>query len=624
MNIGSSNVLSMLPAGESVDTIQPLLPENSAGSLEFSEQLVAKIQQLQGEGKAAEGNPALLGERFNADSQLHKIAGLISSDQTLNQSLRFLGKDLPPETSLEKEIDLENTLETLANVLNTLDDSLQETGDVFSQIEESIDTVKSIKQQQSEKGEVIIQLDSIMNELEALKSSASISELSDEIQQSNGGNTLELEHQNIKQLDVMESVEQVQSLLSTLKQSISSAPVSEAIYTGEEQAYRVSSELSKNIEQLSAGIKSIEKTFSQKYRASIDEPLATQTLNDQPITPSIEQLRSFGSDLVGDHLKDKAEFVNNISVKKTDKSNVKQSQTMPFLEGSTDEVDIENTMASILSTLTIPNKIDTEAGALVYQDTKPLPNQQTLSIKQLIEQQNLGAVVKANVDGGDDSLQIVPTDNKAGQHNIDSLFMNKQTQSNQPNTLDGKEPELTAERILPKFATDIANLSRAVIPENKVDIPTMTKHFAHPEWNKEMGEKVIWMHKQAVPSAELRLNPGHLGPITIKIDTTQDQVTVAFTAQHAVVKEAIDAALPKLREMFSAQQLNLAEVSVSQEDAGQKQHKGFSQMGSGAGKDEKQQNEIIENELTEKTMDIAEEIEAGRAIASSGVLSIFA
>jgi len=66
----------------------------------------------------------------------------------------------------------------------------------------------------------------------------------------------------------------------------------------------------------------------------------------------------------------------------------------------------------------------------------------------------------------------------------------------------------------------------------------------------------------------LRLNPGYLDPVTIKIDVTQDQASVAFTAQHAAVKEAIDAALPKLREMFSTQQLNLAEVSVSQEDAG--------------------------------------------------------
>ena len=153
----------------------------------------------------------------------------------------------------------------------------------------------------------------------------------------------------------------------------------------------------------------------------------------------------------------------------------------------------------------------------------------------------------------------------------------------------------------------------------------MTKHFAHPEWNKEVGERVIWMHKQAIPSAELRLNPQHLGPVTVKVDVTQEQVSVAFTAQHAAVKEALEAAVPKLREMLSSQQLNLLDVNVTQDDSRQRQSQGFNQMGSGSG--ERERNESADEELNEsaeKTLNIADEIEAGRAIASNGVLSLFA
>ena len=153
----------------------------------------------------------------------------------------------------------------------------------------------------------------------------------------------------------------------------------------------------------------------------------------------------------------------------------------------------------------------------------------------------------------------------------------------------------------------------------------MTKHFAHPEWNKEMAERVIWMHKQQIPSAELRLNPRHLGPVTIRVDVTQDQATVAFTAQHAAVKEAIEAALPKLREMFSAQQLNLAEVNVSQDDTGQRQARSFAQMGSNSDKNgQKEMDEMANNEQAEKAKEMTDEIEAGRAIVSNGILSIFA
>jgi flagellar hook-length control protein FliK len=250
----------------------------------------------------------------------------------------------------------------------------------------------------------------------------------------------------------------------------------------------------------------------------------------------------------------------------------------------------------------------------VLQETK----QEGLSLKQTVAEKTIGIV--ANVDADDLSHQ----ENKFGKSRQDNPFISTKLNTNLENPVL-KDVELNSEKPLPKFATELAMLNRAVIAENKTEIPPMTKHFSHPEWNKEMGERVIWMHKQEIPSAELRLNPKHLGPVTIKIDVTQDQATVAFTAQHAVVKEAIEASLPKLREMFSAQQLNLVDVNVSQNDSGQRQAENSNQMGQGAGEDKnRDSNEISNAEQVDKQMEIADEIEAGRAIASNGILSIFA
>jgi flagellar hook-length control protein FliK len=191
--------------------------------------------------------------------------------------------------------------------------------------------------------------------------------------------------------------------------------------------------------------------------------------------------------------------------------------------------------------------------------------------------------------------------------------------------LDVKHPEISNEKAMPKFATDIAMLNRAVIAENKAELPPMNKHFAHPEWKNEFSERIIWMHKQVIPSAELRLNPAHLGPITIKVDVSQDQASVAFIAQHAAVKDAIEASIPKLKEMFTTQQLNLVDVNISQGDTGQRQSQAFAQMGDGQGENGQQDEEgMADGEQTENLMGIADEIEAGRAIASNGILSIFA
>jgi Flagellar hook-length control protein FliK. len=95
----------------------------------------------------------------------------------------------------------------------------------------------------------------------------------------------------------------------------------------------------------------------------------------------------------------------------------------------------------------------------------------------------------------------------------------------------------------------------------------MTKPLSHPEWNKDLGERIVWMNSRAIPSAEIRMNPPHLGPISVRVDVSDDQATVVFTAQHAAVRETLEASIPKLREMMSAQHLNLAEVNISQGSA---------------------------------------------------------
>ncbi|WP_157199155.1 flagellar hook-length control protein FliK [Methylomonas koyamae] len=155
--------------------------------------------------------------------------------------------------------------------------------------------------------------------------------------------------------------------------------------------------------------------------------------------------------------------------------------------------------------------------------------------------------------------------------------------------------------------------------------PQISRHLNHPEWNAELGEKLLWMHKQDIPSAEIRLNPEHMGPISIKIDVNQDQTSVSFTTQHAGVKEAIEAALPKLREMLSEQKLDLADVNVSQQHAEQKQGRESYQM---AGDQRRSGNQDPDSNDTAATnaaaANILDEIEAGRAIASNGLLSLFA
>ena len=138
---------------------------------------------------------------------------------------------------------------------------------------------------------------------------------------------------------------------------------------------------------------------------------------------------------------------------------------------------------------------------------------------------------------------------------------------------------LGIEKEAPGVAANMVQFHSPV--DNRTDSPAITKPLTHPDWSKDLGEQIVWMNTKALSAAEIRLNPAHLGPISVRIDVNQDQATVMFTAQHAGVKEAIEASIPKLREMLATQQLNLVNVTISQNstsDQGRSQSQAFSKM----------------------------------------------
>ena len=101
-------------------------------------------------------------------------------------------------------------------------------------------------------------------------------------------------------------------------------------------------------------------------------------------------------------------------------------------------------------------------------------------------------------------------------------------------------------------------------------------------WGEEVGSRVKWMVSSQVQSAELKMNPANLGPVEVKISVQNDQTTIHFSAQNGAVREALDAAMPRLREMLGDNGVNLADVDVSDQSFAQQQ-KAFEQDADAAG-----------------------------------------
>jgi|GEM_PF-1939183 len=116
------------------------------------------------------------------------------------------------------------------------------------------------------------------------------------------------------------------------------------------------------------------------------------------------------------------------------------------------------------------------------------------------------------------------------------------------NLLTGMQPAAMTSRLAPAAAVAL-------------DIP-----MGEPSWSKGLGERILWMVGQSVQAASIQINPRHLGPVDIQLNLQQDQASVTFSSPHAVVREVLEAAIPRLREMFNDSNLQLVNVDVGQRD----------------------------------------------------------
>jgi flagellar hook-length control protein FliK len=87
-------------------------------------------------------------------------------------------------------------------------------------------------------------------------------------------------------------------------------------------------------------------------------------------------------------------------------------------------------------------------------------------------------------------------------------------------------------------------------------------------WNDEVGQKVVYMLGSEDQTAELTLNPPDLGPMQIVLSVSNDQASVAFSSNHEEVRQALENALPRLREMMSESGIALGNATVNAGNGG--------------------------------------------------------
>jgi len=129
------------------------------------------------------------------------------------------------------------------------------------------------------------------------------------------------------------------------------------------------------------------------------------------------------------------------------------------------------------------------------------------------------------------------------------------------------------------FASELNNAQMAfgVKPEMRADSPqTLTQHAistpvtAH-NWADEVGQRLNWVANKDNGRAELILNPPHMGKIEVSINLNGDQASASFTAANQATRDAIQDAMPRLREVLADAGIQLGQANVSAGNSGQAQ-----------------------------------------------------
>ena len=146
----------------------------------------------------------------------------------------------------------------------------------------------------------------------------------------------------------------------------------------------------------------------------------------------------------------------------------------------------------------------------------------------------------------------------------------------------------TAETVTVANPQAIAAVSTAALQQlaetSAVQSNKLAPQVGSPDWSQALGQKVVWMAQGAQQTATLTLNPPDLGPMQVTLNVANNQATANFTAHQPEVRHALEAAMPRLREMLNDAGIQLGQSNVSagtqnQQNAFSEQRQGGRQSG---------------------------------------------
>jgi len=115
---------------------------------------------------------------------------------------------------------------------------------------------------------------------------------------------------------------------------------------------------------------------------------------------------------------------------------------------------------------------------------------------------------------------------------------------------------------------------------------TLSAPLASQAWNTQLGNVMARLGRtdgHGEQRLELRLNPAELGPLTVSLRLGEHGAHAQFLSAQAPVRQAVEQAIPQLREALEEQGISLGEASVSDHGQGQQERFAEARQSGGPG-----------------------------------------
>ena len=142
-----------------------------------------------------------------------------------------------------------------------------------------------------------------------------------------------------------------------------------------------------------------------------------------------------------------------------------------------------------------------------------------------------------------------------------TAFSGQLAAARQPDTMNGELLSDLASN--PSMRPASQAMLETLHAPNEIASPKLAPTVGTTAWNQALGEKVVWMATGAQQTATLTLNPPDMGPLQIVLNLANDQATASFFSAQPEVRQALEAAFPRLKEMMNEAGIQLEQATVS-------------------------------------------------------------